>query len=240
MKPGLATTKLFHPIQSNVPRRFPDAKTPRIVPPICENGMRLWKKRLPHIGIVYPIPLVQQSFSFIPRRYYASPFRVSHEEGAEFKVPETLATQRLARDGSTNRPFTYFMVGSTGVLAAMAAKSTVLNFLSSLSASGDVMALSKVEVDLGAIPEGKSVVIKWRGKPIFIRHRTPEEIETAQKVDLGVLRDPQRDEDRVQRAEWIVMLGICTHLGCVPLGESGDYGGWYCPCQYVMRFGLIG
>ena len=130
-----------------------------------------------------------------------------------------------------NQTFTYLMVGGAGVAGAMAAKSTVMNFLSTLSASGDVLAMAQVEMDLSSIPEGKSVVIKWRGKPIFIRHRTPAEIEAARNVDISHLRDPQADADRVQRPEWLVMLGICTHLGCVPTSDAGDYGGWYCPCQ---------
>lgn len=143
--------------------------------------------------------------------------------------PATLrATPNSPQDSQT---FTYLMVGGAGVAGAMAAKSTVMNFLSSLSASGDVLAMAQAEVDLSAIPEGKSVVVKWRGKPIFIRHRTPAEIEAARNVDISKLRDPQADGDRVQRPEWLIMLGICTHLGCVPISDSGDYGGWYCPCQ---------
>jgi len=123
------------------------------------------------------------------------------------------------------------MVGTAGVFTAMAAKATVLDFLSSLSAAGDTMALAQTEVDLAAIPEGKNVVIKWRGKPVFIRHRTVEEIQQASAVDLAELRDPQTDAERTKKPEWLVMLGICSHLGCVPLGEAGDYNGWYCPCQ---------
>lgn len=75
------------------------------------------------------------------------------------------------------------------------------------------------------------VIIKWRGKPVFIRHRTPDEIEEANNVKVESLRDPQSDEDRVKQPEWLVMLGICTHLGCVPIGEAGDFGGWFCPCH---------
>ena len=132
---------------------------------------------------------------------------------------------------STNRALSYFMVGSMGVLSASVAKSTVTEFLGTLSASADVLALAKVEVELGAIPEGKNVVIKWRGKPVFIRHRTPAEIEEARQVDWKVLRDPQSDEDRVKKPEWLVVIGVCTHLGCVPLGQQGDYAGWFCPCH---------
>ncbi|KAI9293208.1 ubiquinol-cytochrome c r [Neoconidiobolus thromboides FSU 785] len=130
-----------------------------------------------------------------------------------------------------NRTFSYFMVGSTGVLAAAAAKNTVQDFLANMAASADVLALAKVEIDMNAIPEGKNLVIKWRGKPVFIRHRTADEIEDANNIDVSTLRDPQSDADRAKRPEWLVMLGICTHLGCVPLGEAGDFGGWYCPCH---------
>lgn len=100
-----------------------------------------------------------------------------------------------------------------------------------MSASADVLAMAKVEVDLNTIPEGKNVIIKWRGKPVFIRHRTEAEIEEANTVSVQSLRDPEADADRVKRPEWLVMLGVCTHLGCVPIGEAGDYGGWFCPCH---------
>lgn len=120
----------------------------------------------------------------------------------------------------------YFMVGSLGVISASAAKSSVSEFLQSMAASADVLALAKVEVDLASIPEGKNVIIKWRGKPVFIRHRTQGEIEEARSSDWKSFRDPQADEDRVKKPEWLVMLGVCTHLGCVPIGEAGDYGGW--------------
>jgi ubiquinol-cytochrome c reductase iron-sulfur subunit len=130
-----------------------------------------------------------------------------------------------------SRNFTYFMVGSMGLLSAAGAKSTVEAFLSSMAASADVLAMAKVEVKLGAIPEGKNVIVKWQGKPVFIRHRTAEEIDEANKVDIKKLRDPQNDADRVKKPEWLVMLGICNHLGCVPIGEAGDFGGWFCPCH---------
>ena len=132
---------------------------------------------------------------------------------------------------NASRSFNYFMVGSFGFLTAAAAKATVSDFLVTLSASADVLAMAKVELELGAIPEGKNIIIKWRGKPVFVRHRTADEIQEAENVDISTLRDPQKDEDRVQKPEWLVMVGVCTHLGCVPIGESGDYGGWFCPCH---------
>ncbi|KIM21999.1 hypothetical protein M408DRAFT_18263 [Serendipita vermifera MAFF 305830] len=123
------------------------------------------------------------------------------------------------------------MIGSMGVLSASMAKASVTNFLSSMSATADVLALAKVEIGLASIPEGKNVIIKWRGKPVFIRHRTADEIEEAKNVDIKTLRDPETDEARTKSPEWLVMLGVCTHLGCVPIGESGDFGGWFCPCH---------
>ncbi|KAI9893175.1 MAG: hsp70 nucleotide exchange factor fes1 [Vezdaea aestivalis] len=130
-----------------------------------------------------------------------------------------------------SKVFQYFMVGTMGALTAAGAKATVQDFLVNMSASADVLAMAKVEVDLAAIPEGKNVLIKWRGKPVFIRHRTAGEIEEANAVKVESLRDPQSDEDRVKKPEWLVMVGVCTHLGCVPIGEAGDFGGWFCPCH---------
>jgi len=82
-------------------------------------------------------------------------------------------------------------------------------------------------------------LLQWRGKPVFIRHRTADEIAEANAVDVKSLRDPQTDSERTQKPEWLVMLGVCTHLGCVPIGEAGDYGGWYCPVSlYHWRWPL--
>ncbi|KAJ9107535.1 hsp70 nucleotide exchange factor fes1 [Naganishia friedmannii] len=150
-------------------------------------------------------------------------------ERATTDIPDF--TPYMAQNPNTNRTLSYFMVGSMGLLAASGAKSTVSDILSNMAASADVLALAKVEVEMSAIPEGKNLIVKWRGKPVFIRHRTADEIDEANKVDVKSLRDPQADDDRVKRPEWLVMLGVCTHLGCVPIGEAGDYGGWFCPCH---------
>ncbi|CAG8574359.1 4165_t:CDS:2 [Ambispora leptoticha] len=172
-------------------------------------------------------------------------------------VPDFSKYKKYRSGDYSNRTFTYLMVGATGALTAAGAKATVTDFLVNMSAASDVLAMAKVEVDLSKIPEGKNVTIKWRGKPIFIRHRTPDEIAEASSVDLAHLKDPQTDADRTKKPEWLVMLvrtqsdfqrdyyvasiyslyisftlqGVCTHLGCVPIGESGDFGGWYCPCH---------
>jgi ubiquinol-cytochrome c reductase iron-sulfur subunit len=99
------------------------------------------------------------------------------------------------------------------------------------SAAADTLALGSTEVDFSAIPLGSTITVKWRGKPVFIRHRTPEEIAKEQSTDLSGMRQPQADADRVKKPEWLVVIGICTHLGCVPIANAGDYGGWFCPCH---------
>ena len=100
-----------------------------------------------------------------------------------------------------------------------------VEFLKNMSASADVLAMAKVEVDLAAIPEGKNVIIKWRGKPVFIRHRTADEIDEANKVNISALRDPQADEDRVKKPEWLVMLGMCCPACPVIESEMSGHDG---------------
>lgn len=131
------------------------------------------------------------------------------------------------------KSFSYIMTGGLCLTGAYAAKSVVNQFISSWSASQDVLALAKIEVKLGDIPEGKNVVFKWRGKPLFIRHRSEEEIQTVNDEDFTKLRDPQSDSERVKDPEWLIVLGVCTHLGCVPIANAGEFGpgGYYCPCH---------
>lgn len=123
------------------------------------------------------------------------------------------------------------MTGATAVVGVYTAKTLVTQFISSMSASADVLALSKIEIKLGDIPEGKNMTFKWRGKPLFVRHRTAKEIETESAVNLSELRHQEHDKDRVQNPKWVIVIGVCTHLGCVPIANAGDYGGYYCPCH---------
>ncbi|KAI5294328.1 hypothetical protein KEM52_004244 [Ascosphaera acerosa] len=164
---------------------------------------------------------------------FSSPFAPPEQAAARpstLKIPSFKKYQSKKSEAS-NKTFSYFMAGATGLITAAGAKATVNDFLVNMSASADVLAQAKVEVALDAIPEGKNVIIKWRGKPVFIRHRTQAEIQEAESVNVSSLRDPQQDADRVKKPEWLVMLGVCTHLGCVPIGEAGDFGGWFCPCH---------
>lgn len=144
----------------------------------------------------------------------------------------TKDTSAKSEEGRAQRlGYSYLMTGALGVTGAYAATSTVNSFISSLSASADVLAMAKIEINLADIPEGKAMTFKWRGKPLFIRHRTQEEIDTEAAVDVATLRDPQADSERVQKPDYLIVLGVCTHLGCVPIANAGDFGGYYCPCH---------
>jgi len=141
-------------------------------------------------------------------------------------------TSRNRESAPARQSFSYLITGmATGVTAAYCAKTIVTDLVMSMSASADVLALAKIEIKLGDIPEGKNVTFKWRGKPLFVRHRTAAEIQAEESVDVASLRDPQADADRVKKSEWLVVLGVCTHLGCVPIANAGDFGGYYCPCH---------
>ncbi len=133
------------------------------------------------------------------------------------------------------RDFLYMAAGAMGAVGLAAA---VWPFIDTMNPAADTLALSSTEVDLSPIQVGQSITVVWRGKPVFIRRRTDAEIETARNVDLDDLRDPQPDSDRVKSGEdqWLVLVGVCTHLGCIPLGQKagdphGDFGGWFCPCH---------
>ncbi|XP_045582200.2 cytochrome b-c1 complex subunit Rieske, mitochondrial [Procambarus clarkii] len=167
----------------------------------------------------------------------SSQVRCAH---TDIQVPDFSAYRRDAvkdphakakESSSARKNFTYMIVGGSTVAGMYCAKTVVTQFVSSMSASADVLALAKIEVKLDDIPEGKSVTFKWRGKPLFVRHRTDEEVETEANVDLSTLRDPEHDNVRCTQPKWLVVLGVCTHLGCVPIADAGDFGGYYCPCH---------
>ncbi len=125
------------------------------------------------------------------------------------------------------------MVAGAGVVGTVAAKNVVGNFIGALTPGRNLLAIANIEVNLKDIPEGHSVTFGWRGKPLFVRHREQWEIDEARKVALSELKDPEDDAARVKpgKEQYLVLLGICTHLGCVPLGQSGLYKGWFCPCH---------
>ncbi len=129
-----------------------------------------------------------------------------------------------------------FLIATTTAVGAAGTAAALIPFVDSMNPAADVLAVGSTEVDLSGVAEGMAITVVWRGKPVFVRHRTAAEIERAAAEDSAVLRDPQKDADRVQRSQWLVVVGICTHLGCVPLGQKpgdprGEFGGWFCPCH---------
>tara|TARA_B100001142_G_scaffold35161_1_gene31018 strand:- start:83 stop:640 length:558 start_codon:yes stop_codon:yes gene_type:complete len=133
----------------------------------------------------------------------------------------------------TRRDFLFLAAGAMGVAGAVG---VVWPLVETMNPSADVLALASTEVDISSIAVGQSISVMWRGKPVFIRHRTQAEIDKARAVALDDLSDPETDEERAQQAKWLILVGVCTHLGCIPLGNKlgdpkGEYGGWFCPCH---------
>ncbi|XP_057486354.1 cytochrome b-c1 complex subunit Rieske-4, mitochondrial-like isoform X1 [Actinidia eriantha] len=170
----------------------------------------------------------------------------AHDIGVISDLPATVAavknpTSKIVYDehnheryppgDPSKRAFAYFVLTGGRFVYASLIRLLVLKFVLSMSASKDVLALASLEVDLSNIEPGATVTVKWRGKPVFIRRRTEDDIKLANSVDVGTLRDPQEDSDRVKDPEWLIVVGVCTHLGCIPLPNAGDFGGWFCPCH---------
>jgi len=129
-----------------------------------------------------------------------------------------------------------FLFVTTAAVSAVGAAVAAWPFIHQMNPAADTLALASTEVDLEPIAVGGALTVVWRGKPVFIRHRTVEEIKTAEADDKADLPDPEKDADRVKKPEWLVMVGVCTHLGCIPLGNAkgetkGTYNGWFCPCH---------
>jgi ubiquinol-cytochrome c reductase iron-sulfur subunit len=144
-----------------------------------------------------------------------------------------MADQAVHDAGETRRDFLELATLAT---TAVGAGVLIWPLIDSMNPSADVLALSSTEVDISQVPEGSGITVKWRGKPVFVRYRTPTEIEEAVNVDLAALPDPQPDAERAEKPDYLIVIGVCTHLGCVPLGNKpseprGDYGGWFCPCH---------
>ncbi|RTK93241.1 MAG: ubiquinol-cytochrome c reductase iron-sulfur subunit [Rickettsiales bacterium] len=133
-------------------------------------------------------------------------------------------------DKTTRRDF---MTLTASSLTAVGAACVAFPLVDSLNPSADVLAMSSIEVDIGSIEPGQTMTVKWRGKPVFITNRTDEEIKEVAATQMKDLIDPQPDSDRVKKGheKWLITIGICTHLGCVPISNKGDFEGWFCPCH---------
>ena len=136
-------------------------------------------------------------------------------------------------EGETRRDF---LLIASGVVGAVGAGLAVWPFIHSMNPAADTLALASTGVNLAPIQVGQRITVVWRGKPVFIDHRPEADIKAAQDVELSKLVDPEPDSARVQKPEWLVIVGVCTHLGCIPLGQKsgetrGPFGGWFCPCH---------
>jgi len=171
------------------------------------------------------------SFSFTTAavRAFSSKTPALHELGSVDHGYEDDRIDKVAEP--ERRAFTYLMLSSVRFAYASAARLLVIKFVASMSASADVLALAFSEFDVSSLEVGKTITVKWRGKPVFIRRRSPQEIAVEEAVPMDILRDQEADADRTLKQEFIVVLGICPHLGCVPVSNAGDYGGWFCPCH---------
>ncbi len=140
-------------------------------------------------------------------------------------------------DGKADKGRRDFLILTGYTMGAAGLAGLAVPFIDSLNPAADTQALATTEVNLGLLQPGQAITAMWRGKPVFIRHRTSEEIEQARTVELKGLPDPEADEARFKdNPQFLVVLGVCTHLGCVPLGQKptdnkGDFGGWFCPCH---------
>jgi ubiquinol-cytochrome c reductase iron-sulfur subunit len=139
----------------------------------------------------------------------------------------------LAQDAvpdSGKRDFLFVASAAVGIVGVAA---VVWPLINQMNPDASVLALSSTEIDISKIATGSTITIKWRGMPVFIRNRTQKEIDEARAVPMDQLKDPQTDQDRVMKGHdnWLIMIALCTHLGCIPIGQSGDYDGWLCPCH---------
>ena len=128
----------------------------------------------------------------------------------------------------SRRSFIHQASGAMGVIAVSSAGWPLID---QMNPSKDVEALATIEVDLSTLSEGESKTVLWRGKPLFIKHRSDKEISDAKNVDLKILPHPEKDENRAKNPKYLVLVGVCTHLGCVPAVDKGEYDGWFCPCH---------
>lgn len=160
--------------------------------------------------------------------------QLTTENPANFEAPADNNYEKYMRaeSDSSRREYTYALLGSPKFLTASAGRLIVVKLLATMTASADVLAVGTTEVPLADIAEGTTATVKFRGKPVFIRHRTAEEVAESESTPMDDLKDPEADSDRVRGdPKWLVVLGVCTHLGCVPLSNAGAYKGWFCPCH---------
>jgi len=152
---------------------------------------------------------------------------------SDTRFPRDLSQQRIDPSiaNTTNKFFVYLPVAGVGVSTAIMAKFVASGFINYMAPTNSVLARANFEVDIGEVEPGTSISVTWRGKPIFIRNRTQDEIDRAHKEDNDNMRDHELDSDRHPNPTWVIVEAICSHLGCIPVVNTGNYNGWFCPCH---------
>lgn len=138
-----------------------------------------------------------------------------------------------SNESEIDKPKRDMVVLAASGVAAFGAGACVLPLVDSMNPAADTQALSFIKQDISGIKPGKMIKVMWQGKPVFVKRRTPEEIAEARETKMSELIDPQEDQDRVKKGkdEWLIMIGVCTHLGCIPQENKGEYDAWFCPCH---------
>jgi len=173
------------------------------------------------------IPYTQDHHHLPIEQILASPFATHDRSFHDF----ALRSNAAASIDPTGRNWAYLVQGGNRFMYLSSARFIVCKVMDTFMAAADVISGGKIEVDLSKVLVGTTLTVKWRSKPVFVRHRSPKEIAAAKADDDALMRDPQPDFLRTKSPEWLVLMAACTHLGCVPLAGAGNYGGWFCPCH---------
>lgn len=184
-----------------------------------------------HQGIVLSHGLSAKGINVNARRLAHTD--VTFPDMEKYRHGVTQDTDKAARDNEDHRkalPVALYY-GAGGVMSLWAGKEVVQTLVIYKAMAADQRALASIEINMSDVPEGQTKTFEWRGKPVFVKHRTKNEIAREKAVVVGDLRHPEHDDERVKKDEWSVVIGVCTHLGCVPISGAGDFGGYYCPCH---------
>ncbi|KJH49227.1 ubiquinol-cytochrome c reductase, iron-sulfur subunit [Dictyocaulus viviparus] len=158
---------------------------------------------------------------------------ITFPDMSSYRREVTLDAEKAARETEDQRRSLYPAVyyGAGGMMSLWVGKEVIQTSVIYKSMAADQRALASIEINMNEIPEGVTKTFEWRGKPVFVKHRTKAEIEREKAVNLSELRHAEHDDQRVKKPEWSVVIGVCTHLGCVPIANAGDFGGYFCPCH---------
>ncbi|XP_043669478.1 cytochrome b-c1 complex subunit Rieske, mitochondrial-like isoform X1 [Vespula pensylvanica] len=195
----------------------------------------MWKKTMILANTIIDLTSkIARKKRYLPASFVTcDPNRYAHSDIPLPDFKDILKKDKKPLDTNENKKcLTYGVSFIAGVTCMYALKSHVLHYLMFLAPSRDVLATAQSEATLTNIPEGKVAIVKWRGKPVFLYHRAQNVIDQEREVDVSILRDPETDEERVKKPEWLIVIGVCTHLGCIPIPNSGMIpGGFFCPCH---------